>query len=49
VQDFSALLVAVAFSQPGDTLDLTVLREGQQVQVPVTLAARPSNAAPGLP
>jgi 2-alkenal reductase len=49
VQDFSALLAAVAFSQPGDTLDLTVLREGQQVQVPVTLAERPANAAPAAP
>jgi 2-alkenal reductase len=49
VQDFNALLEAIAFSQPGDTLDLTVLRDGQQLQVPATLGQRPSNAAPGLP
>jgi 2-alkenal reductase len=49
VQDFNALLEAIAFGQPGDTLELTVLREGEQVQVPVTLAPRPSNTTPGLP
>ncbi|MCC6190484.1 MAG: PDZ domain-containing protein [Anaerolineales bacterium] len=45
VDDFSVLLVAVAFSAPGETLDLTVLREGAQVQIPVTLAPRRATSA----
>jgi S1-C subfamily serine protease len=42
VADFTALLVTVAFRKPGDELDLTILRNGQQ-QVTVTLAARPAS------
>ena len=43
VVDFSDLLVTVAFHNPGDTVELTVLRDGQQITVPVTLAPRPSS------
>jgi 2-alkenal reductase len=41
VVDFADLLVRVAFRSPGDTLELTVLRDGQSRQVSVTLAPRP--------
>ncbi len=37
---FSDLLVAVAFKNPGDTIELTVLRDGVRQQVQVELAPR---------
>ncbi len=43
IADFNSLLVTVAFKKPGDTLDLTVLRNGQQRQITVTLAQRPAS------
>jgi len=41
VADFTDLLDYVAFQQPGDTIELTILRDGERQQVSVELAARP--------
>jgi 2-alkenal reductase len=41
VADFTDLLDYVAFQQPGDTIELTILRDGERQQVTVKLAARP--------
>lgn len=51
IHDFTDLLVLTSNSTPGQELDLTVIRNGEQVTVPLTLGARPSNGqlAPGLP
>lgn len=54
VRSFSDLLNIVAFLQPGDTIPLTVLRDGEQIQVDVTLEPRPQGqesfpAFPGFP
>ncbi len=46
IQDFSDLLVQVAFQHPDDTMTLTLLRDGQRQQVTVQLAARPSDVRP---
>jgi S1-C subfamily serine protease len=46
VADFSDLLVTVAYMSPGDTLNLTVLRDGQQRTLAVTLAPRPASLNP---
>jgi 2-alkenal reductase len=43
IADFTDLLAYVAFRQPGDTVELTVLRDGEQQQVTVELAVRPEN------
>lgn len=44
VASFDDLLVYVALQvRPGDTIRLTVLRDGEQIEVPVTLEARPSS------
>jgi len=43
IEDFTNLLTSVAFRQPGDTVDLIVLRDGRQRQVTVELAERPQN------
>jgi S1-C subfamily serine protease len=43
VEDFDDVIVAVAFSNLGDTLVLTVLRGGEQQEIPVTLEARPAD------
>ncbi|MGI5915314.1 MAG: S1C family serine protease [Anaerolineae bacterium] len=43
IEDFSDLLVNVAFRRPGDELELTYLRDGQERQVRVTLAPRPNS------
>ncbi len=43
VRDFSDLLVYVASQNPGDTIELTILRDGQRRQVSVRLAPRPTN------
>lgn len=42
IQDFTALLTMVAFRQPGETIELTVLRDGERQQVAVELAGRPA-------
>ncbi len=42
VVDFSDLLLTVAFHNPGDTVTLTILRDGKQMTVDVTLAPRPT-------
>lgn len=41
IPDFGSLLVDTAFRQPGDIIELTVLRNGQRLQLVVTLGARP--------
>lgn len=43
VEDFTDLLVDVAFSNPGEQMELTIIRDGQQRTVTVTLEARPEN------
>jgi 2-alkenal reductase len=43
---FNDLLDWVAFKLPGDEIVLTVLRNGQQLDIPVTLAPRPDLAQP---
>jgi 2-alkenal reductase len=32
--------------QPGDTVELTVLRNGEEIKIPLTLATRPENLVP---
>jgi len=44
IANFDDLLVAVAFENVGDTMELTVLRNGQRRQVVVNLIARPSQS-----
>jgi S1-C subfamily serine protease len=46
VNNFDDLLVAVAFRKPGDTVTLTIIRNGSRQQVPVTLEPRPVSASP---
>jgi 2-alkenal reductase len=46
VTDFADLLIHIASKAPGDRMELTIIRDGQQQQVTVTLAARPSNLGP---
>lgn len=41
IRDFTALLTTVAFKQPGDAVELTILRDGERLQVVVELAERP--------
>jgi len=41
ITSFDQLLSYVAFKQPGDQVTFTVIRDGQQIQVPVTLEPRP--------
>jgi S1-C subfamily serine protease len=43
VRNFSDLLYLVALKHPGEVIRLTVLRDGQQQQIDVTLQPRPSN------
>jgi 2-alkenal reductase len=43
IGDFTGLLTTVAFKQPGETVELTVLRDGRQRQVTVELAQRPAS------
>ena len=42
VANFNDLLGDVAFDNPGDQVVLTVLRDGKQQDIPVTLEARPA-------
>jgi S1-C subfamily serine protease len=46
ITNFTDLLVTVSFMKPGDKLELTLLRNGRQQQVAVTLAARPASLTP---
>jgi 2-alkenal reductase len=41
VLSFSDLLVDIAFKQPGEEVQLTILQDGSEVQITVTLAPRP--------
>jgi S1-C subfamily serine protease len=41
IADFTDLLDYVAFQQPDDTIELTILRDGERQQVTVELATRP--------
>ncbi|MFO7742980.1 MAG: trypsin-like peptidase domain-containing protein [Anaerolineae bacterium] len=43
IEDFTDLLAHVAFQQPGDVVELTILRGGEREQVTVELAVRPEN------
>ena len=42
VDDFADLLAEIAFSRPGDSVTLTILRDGRTLSVNVTLAPRPA-------
>ena len=44
VFDFSDLLVDIASKNPGDEMNLTIIRDGRRRQVSVTLAPRPSGS-----
>ena len=46
VNTFDDMLSYIAFKAPGDKVTLTILRNGQRQQVPVTLTARPANIQP---
>ncbi len=46
VATFDDLLSYVAFKAPGEQVTLTVLRNGQTTQIPITLAPRPVNIQP---
>jgi len=46
IEDFADLLNLVAFKRPGDTISLTVLRDGSRQEVDVELAARPAELSP---
>jgi S1-C subfamily serine protease len=43
VIDFSDLLFRIATSSPGDTLELTIIRNGERMPISVTLEARPTD------
>lgn len=40
IDDFADLLTQIAFSQPGEAVELTVLRNGERLNVTVELGAR---------
>ncbi len=44
IEDFSDLQLRISQQQPGDSLTLIILREGEEVQIDLTLQARPSPA-----
>jgi 2-alkenal reductase len=46
VTSFDDLLAVVASRNPGDTLGLTILRDGERQQVTITLGVRPSSVVP---
>jgi len=43
IADFASLLDATTSRNPGDSMALTILRDGQRIRVNVTLDARPTN------
>jgi 2-alkenal reductase len=44
ITSFDDLLGYIAYKKPGDTIQLTIVRDGQQSQVAVTLGQRPGNS-----
>lgn len=46
VADFNGLLSIIAFKRPGDQVLLGILRNGERVDMPVTLEARPRGTIP---
>jgi 2-alkenal reductase len=45
ITDMSGLISYLAYkTKPGQTINLTVLRDGQEINLPVTLTARPSSS-----
>ncbi len=45
ITDMSGLITYLAYkTKPGQTINLTVLRDGQEITLPVTLSARPSSS-----
>jgi 2-alkenal reductase len=46
ITDFNDLLAYVAFKRPGDTVELTILRDGERQQVTVELGVRPEEFTP---
>jgi 2-alkenal reductase len=45
ILNFDDLLAAISAKDPGQTIDLTILRNGQRMQVTVTLEARPASVS----
>ena len=43
VADFADLLTRIAFSEPGEEVTLTILRDGEMQELPVVLSARPED------
>jgi 2-alkenal reductase len=43
IENYNELLTLVAFSEPGEQVQLTVIRDGEPQTVNVTLGARPAN------
>lgn len=43
IDDFTDLLTTVAFQQPGDSFELTILRDGEQQRVTAELVERPAS------
>jgi serine protease Do len=43
IDDYADLLAIIASQDPGTTLKFTVLRNGEQLEIPVTLGPRPGN------
>ena len=46
IGDFNDLVAEIASKNPGDQIDLTIIRSGQQRNVTVQLASRPANFQP---
>ena len=44
IDDFNDLLAEVAFRNPGDIIELTIIRDGEEESVEVELAPRPADA-----
>jgi 2-alkenal reductase len=44
VDDFNDLLAEIAFKNPGDIIELTIIRDGEEESVEVELATRPADA-----
>jgi len=46
IRDFTDLLAEIAYKQPNDTVEFTILRNGEERTVTATLAPRPSTITP---
>jgi 2-alkenal reductase len=44
ILDYNDLLTRIAAKTPGDTIDLTILRNGQERQISAVLERRPRNS-----